>query len=155
MTRWPKMELLEYRISRARLVAPVSGHVVTHNLEHVVNKQVQAGEVLFEIAPLESLQADLMVPEDQIADVAEGQEGELVDPASPDRKVRFTVRRIVRHAEVSKSSNVYRVRVQLEEVQDWMYSRMEGDARVTVDRRPYIELWTRRLVNWVRMKLWL
>ena len=32
---------------------------------------------------------------------------------------------------------------------------MTGQARIDVDRRRYAEIWTRRLVNWLRMKLWI
>jgi len=31
---------------------------------------------------------------------------------------------------------------------------MEGVAKISIDRRHLVWIWTRRLVNWVRMKLW-
>jgi hypothetical protein len=32
---------------------------------------------------------------------------------------------------------------------------MEGVAKIRIGRRTYAYLWTRKLVNWVRMKLWI
>jgi hypothetical protein len=32
---------------------------------------------------------------------------------------------------------------------------MEGVAKIDLGRRSYAWIWTRRIVNWVRMKLWL
>ena len=43
--------------------------------------------------------------------------------------------------------------VRLADVPAWMRPGMEGVAKVDIDRRTYAWLWTRRLVNWVRMKL--
>ncbi|HUS46890.1 MAG TPA: HlyD family efflux transporter periplasmic adaptor subunit [Phycisphaerae bacterium] len=150
-----EISLLEYQKGQADLKAKISGHVVTHKLEHRVGAEVQTGDVLFEIAPLVSLRADLLVPEDQIADVSKGQEGELADPSSPNRRARFVVESINPQAEVVKGQNVIKVRVRLLETRPWMKLGLEGKAKVSVDRRPHIELWTRRLVNWFRMKLWL
>ena len=112
------------------------------------------GEVLFEVVQVEDLRAELSVPEDQIADVKERMEGELATAMHPGRRVRFVVERINPVAEVSGGRNVFKVRVRLVGRQDWMLPRMEGSARIRVGRRSYGWLWTRRLVNWVRMKLW-
>jgi hypothetical protein len=41
---------------------------------------------------------------------------------------------------------------------DWppeMRSGMEGIAKVDVGPRRYIWIWTRPIVNWVRMRLWI
>ena len=32
---------------------------------------------------------------------------------------------------------------------------MEGVAKIDIDKRPYAWIWTRKIINWVRMKLWL
>jgi len=50
---------------------------------------------------------------------------------------------------------VFKVRVRLQETRPWMRPGMEGVAKVTIDKRPYVWIWTRKVVNWIRMKLWL
>ena len=44
--------------------------------------------------------------------------------------------------------------MRLLEIDPDMRLGMEGLAKIDIDRRPYGWIWTRRLVNWVRMKLW-
>jgi hypothetical protein len=129
--------------------------VLTGELNRRIGAPVKTGDVLFEVAPLPELRADVMVPEDQIGDVRTGQEGELATASYPDRRIRFVVEHVNPVAEVSKQQNAFKVRVRLLEVQPWMRPGMEGVAKITIDRRSYAWLWTRRLVNWVRMKLWL
>ncbi|MDP7636536.1 MAG: guanylate cyclase, partial [Phycisphaerae bacterium] len=58
-------------------------------------------------------------------------------------------------AEVVEQRNVFKVRVRLKQVRQWMRPGMTGVAKIEIDRRPYVYIWTRRLVNWLRMKLWL
>jgi multidrug resistance efflux pump len=150
-----EIRILEYRIAKARLVAPVSGYLAVGQLKRRIGAPVKTGDVLFEIAPLDSLQAELFVTEDQIADVREGQHGELAATSYPDQRIRFTVELINPVAEVVEGRNIFRVRVQLHQTHQWMRPGMEGVAKISIDTRHYAWLWTRRVVNWARMKLWL
>jgi multidrug efflux pump subunit AcrA (membrane-fusion protein) len=150
-----ELKQIAYKISLGKLQAPLDGTIVTGDLHRRLNSDVQRGDVLYEIAPLQSLRADLLVPEDRIVDVRLGMKGELATASYPDRKVGFTVERINPEAEAINQDNVFRVRVRLDLIQPWMRPGMEGVARIHVGRSPYAWLWTRRLVNWVRMKLWI
>ena len=73
----------------------------------------------------------------------------------PARRIGFIVERINPVAEVVEKRNVFKVRVRLLQRLPWMRPGMEGVAKVHVGRRRYIWLWTRKLVNWLRMKLWI
>ncbi|KPJ56090.1 MAG: hypothetical protein AMS16_03020 [Planctomycetes bacterium DG_58] len=162
-----QMRLLEHRIRQATIVSPLAGCVVTGELKRQIGAPVKTRDVLFEIAPLESLRAVLSVPEDLIADVsdayrrsrAEGKQldGELAAAARPDTLVRCVVERINPVAEVVNQRNVFKVRVRLldTEAYDWMQPGMEGVSKTHIGRRRYVWIWTRRLVNWLRMKLWM
>jgi len=158
-----EIRLLERRIGQATIVSPLGGCVVKGELKRRIGAPVKTGDVLFEIAPLESLRAVLSVPEDLIADViaarAGGKElrGELATAAHPEIRVPFVVERIHPVAEVVNQRNVFKVRVKLLEVraQLRMQPGMEGAAKIDIEPRRYVWIWTRRLVNWVRMKLWI
>jgi hypothetical protein len=150
-----RIDLLEYMIGRARLVSPLSGIVVEGDLKRQVGAPVKMGDVLFEVTPRASLRAVLHVPEDQITDVQVGQRGSLATASYPAERIGFEVERINPIAEVVKQENIFRVRVRLREIPPWMRPGMEGVARIDIDKRPYAWIWTRRIVNWVRMKLWL
>ena len=149
------MALLNHRIEQARIVSHLKGCVIKGDLKKEIGAPVKTGDVLFEIAPIESLRAELLVPEDQIADVKVGQKGELSTASYPARRIEFVVEQINPVAELVNQQNVFKVRVRLQSAYPWMRPGMEGEARVVIDRRSYASVWTRRLVNWLRMKLWI
>lgn len=149
-----QIELLEYQKRHAQITSPIAGTVITGDLQQRIGAPVETGQVLFEVAPLGALRADLSVPEDQIADVRLKQEGYLAAASVPHDRIAFVVERIDPVARVVNQQNIFRVRVRLLEVRDWMRPGMEGVAKIHISRRSHAWLWTRRLVNWLRMKLW-
>jgi biotin carboxyl carrier protein len=150
-----QIDLLNYQISQASLVSPINGVVVKGDLKRQIGAPVKMGDVLFEVCPLESLRAQLMVPEDLIFDIEVGQEGKLATASYPGQTIKFVVERINPMAEVVNQRNVFKIRVRLLETYPWMRPGMEGVAKVSVGKRRYIWIWTRKITNWLRMKLWL
>ncbi|MBM4018600.1 MAG: HlyD family efflux transporter periplasmic adaptor subunit [Planctomycetes bacterium] len=150
-----QIDLLEYQVSRATIISPVGGVVVSGDLKRQIGAPVKTGDVLFEVAPLEALRAELSVRDERIADVEAGQEGELATASYPERRMRFVVERITPMSEVVQRANVFKVRVRLLSAEPWIRPGMEGLAKVDVGRRSYAWIWTRQAVNWVRMKLWI
>jgi hypothetical protein len=149
-----QIELLEYQIGQASLTSQISGVVVKGDLKREIGAPVKTGDVLFEVCPLEALRAQLMVPEDEIYDIKVGQEGYLATASYPAQRIKFKVERINPVAEVVNQRNVFKVRVRLLQKHSWMRPGMEGVARVYVGKRRYVWIWTRKIVNWIRMKLW-
>jgi hypothetical protein len=149
-----KIELLTHRLGKAKLTSPVAGYVVVGDLKKQLGAPVKTGDVLYEVAPLDSLRAELNVPEDQIADVKIDQRGELAVAGKPDDRIGFTVEKIFPIAEVKDQKNVFRVQVKLDQRLDWMRPGMEGLAKIHIDRKPYAWIWTRKLRNWIQMKFW-
>jgi len=150
-----QIDLLNYLISQANLVSPISGTVVKGDLKRKIGAPVKTGDVLFEVAPLDSLRAELLISEEEIFDIKVNQQGYLATASYPGQRIKFVVERINPMAEVVNQRNVFRVRVRLLEIHSWMRPGMEGVAKVSVGRRRYIWIWTRKIVNWIRMKLWL
>ncbi|MHC4171820.1 MAG: HlyD family efflux transporter periplasmic adaptor subunit [Planctomycetota bacterium] len=150
-----QIDLLNYLIDQGKIVSPISGTVVEGDLKRQIGAPVKKGDVLFEVTPLESLRAELLVPEDQIFDIAVDQEGYLATVSYPAQRIKFVVERVNPMAEVVNDRNVFKVRVRLLETRPWMRPGMEGVAKISIGERPYIWIWTRRIVNWLRMKFWL
>jgi multidrug resistance efflux pump len=149
-----QIDLYEYMVAQARLLSPLSGTVVQGDLKRQIGAPVKMGDVLFEVTPLESLRAVLHVREDQITDVQIGQRGRLATASYPAQRIAFEVERVNPIAEVVKQKNVFKVRVRLLELYPWMRPGMEGVAKIDLAKRSYAWIWTRKIVNWVRMKLW-
>lgn len=64
---------LEYQRSKAKIKSPLTGVVITGDLRRQEGAPLQRGDVMFEVAPLESLRAKLYLPEKRIADVLAAQ----------------------------------------------------------------------------------
>lgn len=155
-------DLLDYRINRSTLTSPITGVVIEGDLKQRINGAMQKGEVLFEIAPLDAMRAELLVPASRIGDIRARLEypdnpsrGQLASASHPGDFIGFTVERIEPEAEVVNGENIFRVRVSLDSVTEWIRPGVEGQAKIHVAKRSYAYLWTRDAVNWARMKLWL
>jgi len=159
-----KMKLLEYRIGQSVIVSSIDGCVISGDLRKQLGAPVKTGDVLFQVAAMDDLRAELAVPEDVITDVQAALEksqkggeqlgGALATTARPDEHIGFVVERINPVAEVVKDSNVFKVRVRLLNTPSIFRPGMEGVGKIDIGRRSYGFIWTRRLINWVRMKLW-
>jgi len=149
------IRLIEFHRDQATLVAPISGWIVSKNLKRRLGAPVETGDVLFEIARIDALRAELFVPEESIARVLVGQTGELASVGHPDQKIRFTVRQINPIAEVVNQINVFKVRAKLHDQADWMRPGMEGVAKISAGKKPYVWIWFHRLADWLGMKLWI
>lgn len=149
-----EIRLIDMKIMQADLMAPITGWVVSEDMKQQIGAPVETGDILFEIASIDALRAELYVPESSIADVMPDQTGELASLGYPDQKIDFVVERINPIAEVIDHQNVFRVRARLLDHLEWMRPGMEGEAKISAGEKSYLWLATHRLVNWLRMKFW-
>ena len=152
------IKLLNYKLKYAVLYAPLSGTIISNELEKKVNPPVKYGESLLSIVKTTGLEALIFVPEEQIADVRLNQVGELAAAGHPELKITFTVIEIAKVAEVLEGKNVFRIKAKIAIGKldlDKFKPGMEGIAKIDIDQRLYVWIWTREAINWVRMKLWI
>lgn len=156
--------LLQHQIDQAEIAAPMTGVVIEGDLKKEQGAPVEKGQVLFVIAPIEALRADVSIPEDRVADLRKHEvaslAGEITAVTRPGLHIPVTVERLSPVAEVVNQTNVYRIRAklapgaELDQAMSFLIPGSEGVARIEVGRAHYAWIWTRKLVNWVRMKLW-
>lgn len=152
-----RAKLLQHQIEKAKIVAPIDGVVLAGDLKRKLGAPVQTGDTLFELAPLDAIRAELSIPEADIADLRVGQRGFLATNARPDQYIEFEVDHINPVAETLSHRNVFRVRARLIDPPAGVSLNpgLEGVAKVDIDRRSYLRIWTHDLERWVRMKLWI
>ncbi len=150
-----KIRLLRHKIDKATIKAPITGVVIKGDLKKQIGAPLETGQMLFEIAPVEAMRANLMVSDDSIAEITVGQGGQMATASHPGDFVDFTIERISPIATVAEGANVFEVRAELENTKDWLKPGVKGLAKVDLGKRSYGYIWTRDLVNWVRMKLWM
>ncbi|MBI3447900.1 MAG: HlyD family efflux transporter periplasmic adaptor subunit [Acidobacteria bacterium] len=149
-----QMALLDEQLARTRVVAPFRGLVVSGDLSQSLGAPVDAGQILFEIAPLDSYRLMLQVGEWDVSYVQPGQEGRLILTSLPDEKLPFKVTKITPVSLSEEGRSYFRVEAALAGASERLRPGMEGYAKVDIDRRRLIWIWTRDLIDWARLKIW-
>ncbi|WP_300332804.1 HlyD family efflux transporter periplasmic adaptor subunit [Accumulibacter sp.] len=148
-----QLALVEEKLSRATIVAPFDGVVVSGDLSQLLGSPVEQGKLLFEVAPLDAYRVILKVEDRDIRDVRVGQSGTLVLAGLAGEALDFAVRN-VSMAEAEDGKNVFRVEAQLARSDLKLRPGMEGVGKISVGEQSYAWIWTHRLTDWLRMQAW-
>jgi multidrug efflux pump subunit AcrA (membrane-fusion protein) len=148
-------KLIQFQLEQAVIRAPMDGVILTGDLEEKQGAKVERGKTLFEIGQLEQLKVEIRVNERDVQLIEVGRAGEVATRSQPDDKFPFTVERIVQMGEVKEGANTFRVYGTLHNVESGWLPRMVGEARIEVGKRSWGWIWTHRLVDWVRLQLWM
>jgi biotin carboxyl carrier protein len=150
-----QLALVEEQLSRTEITAPFDGILVSGDLTQVLGAPLERGQVLFEIAPLQDYRVVLQVDERSIGDVRVGQRGELVLSSMPGQRFPVVVKKVTPVSTAKDGKNFFRVESDLGKGADArLRPGMEGVAKIEAGERRLIWIWTRELVNWIRLKLW-
>jgi multidrug efflux pump subunit AcrA (membrane-fusion protein) len=153
-----QIDLLRAQISRTELVAPFDGIVVSGDRTQELGAAISRGEELFVIAPLDDYRLRLSVEEGDIAVLTPGQVGRVRFAARPDETFPFAVERILSVASPEAGDNRFALEAHLEAPTstgpDVLLPGMEGVARVSVEERLTVKIWTQDFVDWLRLATW-
>jgi hypothetical protein len=155
-------DLLRFRLDRATIKSPYDGVILAGDVEDKINAPVKEGDVLMEVGPIQDLKVKLDVHERDIQYIVEQQNkgqtprGQLATTSNPTAKYGFKINRVVPMGQAKEGANQFEVYAVLDGAPDahWRPGMM-GEARVDVQKRPMIWIWTHRLIDFVRLKLWL
>jgi RND family efflux transporter MFP subunit len=149
-----QISLIEEQLSRTRVVAPFEGIIMKGDLSQSLGAPVERGQILFEVAPLESYRVIVKVDERNIADIAVGQRGELVLPSMPMEGFPLIVEKITPVSVAKEGRNYFRVEARLDKTSERLRPGMEGVGKISIDQRRLIWIWSHELIDWLRLKLW-
>ncbi len=150
-----KLDLIRYHLSNAQVSAPFSGVVVEGDLKELQGAPVRKGDVLFKVARIEKMYAELDLDERDVHEIAVGSTGEIAFVSMPDRKFTINIERIDPVAVTKEDGNVFPVRCLFpEEAEDWWRPGMSGIAKVDVGKRNLMWIFTHRTVDFFRFLLW-
>ncbi|RMD64537.1 MAG: HlyD family efflux transporter periplasmic adaptor subunit, partial [Planctomycetota bacterium] len=150
-----RVDLFAARIEQATIVAPISGVVIEGDLKQQAGAPLSQGQQLFVIAPLETLQATLFLPESQYRLTREGAECELVPVAAPADKAACVVERVAPVAQERNGVRAHRAQAAIRSRPAWLRPGVTGAVRVRAGRRSYLAQWTAPLLDWFRLRFWL
>ena len=154
-----QVRLIETKIERASIKAPMNGVILQvpggTDLKERRGTTVNQGDQLVLVGEPGNLRVQIAVADRDIQNVHVGQEGTLATAARPNVKVPIKVESIVEAAEATEGTNAFTVYATVENPdQNWRPSAT-GEVRLDVEPKPLIWQWTHRLVDWVRLKLWI
>ena len=150
-----QLALATHQLSRTEVVVPFDGVVVRGDLSQSIGAPVERGDVLFEVAPLDSYRVILEVDERDVARISVGQQGHLALSAFPGERLPFSIRKITPVSITSEGRNYFRVEAELSaESGTRLRPGMEGIGKIDIEERLLVWIWTHRAIDWLRLTLW-
>ncbi len=155
------IELYDHQINQSRVVAPFSGQILKGDLTTHLGQKSQLGEELFEIMQSDKLRLELTVAERDIQDVKKDARGRFATDSLPMDKYPMTITRIIPVPDVKEGSNSFIVYADADTSgivagQEPLWRPgMAGEARIDVAPRRLAWVWTHRLLDFLRLKLWM
>ena len=153
-----QLALTQAKLDRAQVTAPIDGVVISGDLSQQIGAPVETGRVLFEVAPLDRYRVVVRVDERDLRFVRPGETGQVLLHGMTSGTLPFTVARVTAVAQPDAGRNTFRVEGTLDTLADGgvngLRPGMEGVAKIDAGRRSLLAVWTRSLVDWVRVTLW-
>jgi RND family efflux transporter MFP subunit len=149
-----QLALIDEQLARTRILAPFDAIVVKGDLSQSLGAPVERGNVLFELAPLDTYRVIMKVDERDITDVAVGQGGNLALASMPNEAVPLVVEKITPVSVVEEGRNYFRVEAKAQGGIEMLRPGMEGVGKIQVEERRLVWIWTHKIVHWLRMWVW-
>ena len=140
------------------MYAPFDGEILTAkgDLTDKQDVEIKQGEELMQFGDPDTLRAELQVNDRDIQDVSTGQLGTLATVSEPTVKTPFTVSRVIPLGTPKEGANVFTVYGDLPaQVPAGWRPGMSGEAKVDAGKATWGWIWTHRLVDFVRLKIWM
>jgi RND family efflux transporter MFP subunit len=150
-----RLKLVHYHLDHSELKAPFAGIVVEGDLKELLGAPVKKGDVLFKVARIEKMFAELKVDERDVHEVVVGATGEIAFVSRPDLTFPIRVERIDPVAVTEEKKNIYQVRVLFQEAASpWWRPGMSGVAKINVGKRNILWIFTHRTIDFLRIFFW-
>lgn len=147
--------LVRHQLARSVVRSPFDGVVIEGELAERVGTPVQQGDLLFKLARIQRLYAELEVKEADVQELREGMAGRIALASRPQDSWPVQVQRVEPAAVPREKGNVFVVRCALQGGwPDWWRPGMSGMARLEAGRRKPIWVLTHRTVDFLRLRLW-
>ncbi|RBW50181.1 efflux RND transporter periplasmic adaptor subunit [Marinobacter sp. F3R11] len=149
-----ELNLVERKLERSEIRASMDGYIIAGDLSRSLGAPVELGDVLFEVAPLDSYRLVIYVQEQNIADIEPGAVGQVSLQALPGKELGFAVSKVSPVFEDRANSIVYRVEAILDQQYQALRPGMQGVAKIEVGERSLAWIYFHELYNAVVLWLW-
>jgi hypothetical protein len=149
-----QLSLAQEKLARAQIVAPFDGIVVSGDLSQTLGSPVEKGKLLFEVAPLDAYRLVVQVDERDVRFVAVGQSGTVAFAGMPWNPLPMTVSKIMPVTVAEEGHNSFRIEARLTDAGTELRPGMEGVAKIEIGQRSLAWIWSRTVVDWLRLAAW-
>jgi multidrug resistance efflux pump len=130
-----ELDLLKYRLARQQITSDIDGLVLQCELDDAEGAPVRRGDVLLEIAPLDSMRVELEIPEHELSHVAIGQTVQMIVDGIPLDPLNAGIERIRPMSEVRNGQNVFIAEVSLTNDSGDLRPGMQGQTKISAGYR--------------------
>lgn len=131
-----KEHVLNDRSQSLKIQSPIDGIVLRGSEEFGDSASVSTGDLLFELASLDSLVVEVEIPSDEMAQVAEGMPVTVWIEGHEHQSVQGSLRQIRPRSEIRNAANVFVAEVEVPKNRDDIRPGMKASARIDGPRRP-------------------
>ncbi len=150
-----QLQMVRYHLDNARVQAPFDGIVVEGDLKKMLGAPVRKGDILFKVALIEKMYAEIDVDERDINEIGSGFEGEIAFVSRPKLKFPVDIEQIDPIAVAKEKGNIFVLRGTFpDEITEWWRPGMSGIAKINIGRRNLLWIFTHRTVDFLRLFLW-
>lgn len=149
-----QLEILSLKLKRTVISSPISAVIVSGDYTRALGSPVERGQVLYKVSPLDDYRVVLQVDESDISEITVGMPGELTLSAAAEDTFEMQVSKITPVSMAENSINYFQVEATLISNPDFLRPGMQGIGKIEVGERRMLWVWTHKMVDWLRLKLW-
>ncbi len=151
-----RLDMVRYQFGQSIIYAPFDGVIVEGDLIERIGAPVHQGDMLFKLAKVDRLYAELEISERDIHEIQDSLEGEIALTSRPGQIFRIEVFRMEPAAVPKEKGNVFIVHANFSDnPAAWWRPGMTGVAKLHMGKRKILWILTHRTVDFLRLRLWL
>jgi len=125
-----KRRVLAERVQHLEIRSPITGVVISGDLERSEGVPVTVGQSLYEVSPLAEMVSEVAIPDDEVHHVAPGMKVEIALEAYPGVRWSGEITRIQPRSELRDDRNVFIAEVRLDNPEGQLRPGMKGRVKV-------------------------
>ena len=142
------------RVRDAQLRSPISGIVVTPDMENIAGKHLDAGTAFAQVLDLSSAIVRISIPERDTVLMNAGEKAAIKLDSYPQRTWRGTISVVSPEAKAGDGDRTFTVEVPLSNADASLRAGMTGMAKISLGWKPAGYVLLRRPALWVWQTLW-
>lgn len=149
-----RVKFYNENLELTKLLAPISGRVVTPYMDTKVGHVLKEGDLVAEYESTETIQAELQIPEADIGEVKPDARVKLRLEAYPTKLFYGTVAMIAPKAEETSHGKIVRVMTNIPNSGHELKPEMTGEAKIKGSWKPLIIAFSRAIVRFFMVEVW-